>query len=151
MRGRTVADLVKNFPGSAIPGVVDGKVLTETIAMGDWRTLYLHRDRLKKVTVDDVQRVAEHYLKTSNRTVGVFIPTKTADRAEIPPVPDLAEALKDYKGQTAVSQGEAFNPTPANIEKRTVRRTLPGGMKLAMLPKKTRGGTVKALSRNCGW
>jgi para-nitrobenzyl esterase len=31
LRSLPVADLVKNFPGSAIPGVVDGKVLTESI------------------------------------------------------------------------------------------------------------------------
>jgi para-nitrobenzyl esterase len=31
LRGRTVADLVAQFPGAAIPGVVDGDVLTESI------------------------------------------------------------------------------------------------------------------------
>ena len=41
-----------------------------------------------------------------------------------------------------MAQGEAFDPSPANIEARTQRATLPGGMKLALLPKKTRGGTV---------
>jgi zinc protease len=43
-----------------------------------------------------------------------------------------------------VAQGEDFNPTPANIEARVIRKTLPGGMRLALLPKKTRGGTVVA-------
>jgi zinc protease len=43
-----------------------------------------------------------------------------------------------------VAQGEAFDPAPASIEARTIRNTLPGGMKLALLPKKTRGGTVVA-------
>jgi zinc protease len=52
--------------------------------------------------------------------------------------------LKDYRGSGAISQGEDFNPTPANIEARVQRRTLPGGMRLALLPKKTRGGTVVA-------
>jgi zinc protease len=119
-------------------------VLSETAAMGDWRTLYLHRDRLKKVAVADVQRVARQYFKPANRTMGVFIPTPAPDRAEIPAVPDLALALKDYQGQTAVVQGEAFNPTPANIEARTARRNLPGGMKVALLPKKTRASIVHA-------
>ncbi|HMG59520.1 MAG TPA: pitrilysin family protein, partial [Burkholderiales bacterium] len=66
------------------------------------------------------------------------------DRAEIPPVPDLAAALKDYRGSATVALGEDFNPTPAGIEARVIRSTLPGGMKLALLPKKTRGGTVVA-------
>jgi zinc protease len=119
-------------------------VLSEVVAMGDWRFFYLHRDRLRKVTAEEVQRVARQYLKSSNRTVGIFIPTSAPDRAVIPAVPDLQAALKDYKGQTVVSQGEAFDPTPANIEKRVQRRNLPGGMKLAMLPRRTRGNTVVA-------
>ncbi|HEY6862963.1 MAG TPA: pitrilysin family protein [Burkholderiales bacterium] len=118
--------------------------LSEYAAIGDWRMLYLHRDRLRKVTPEDVQRVAAHYLKASNRTVGLFIPTKELDRAEIPAVPDVAAALKDYRGSGAVVQGEAFDPTPANIEARTIRGTLPGGLKLALLPKRTRGHTVVA-------
>src|SRR5262249_28781185 len=80
----------------------------------------------------------------SNRTLGMFIPTPSPERAEIPAVPDLALALKDYRGSAAVAQGENFNPTPANIESRVIRATLPGGMKLALLPKKTRGSTVVA-------
>jgi zinc protease len=37
-----------------------------------------------------------------------------------------------------------FDPTPANIEARVIRRTLSNGIKVALLPKKTRGGTVIA-------
>lgn len=119
-------------------------VLSETVGMGDWRMLYVHRDRLKQVRTADVQGAALHYLKSSNRTVGMFFPTKTPDRAEIPPVPDLAAMLKDYRSTESIAQGEGFNPTPANIEARVIRKTLPGGMQLALLPKKTRGGTVIA-------
>src|SRR5207248_1551530 len=119
-------------------------VLSECVGIGDWRVLFLHRDRLKKVTAAEVQAAATRYLKSANRTLGMFIPTQSPDRAEIPPVPDLAAALKDYRGSAPVAQGEDFNPTPANIEARVIRRTLPGGMKLALLPKKTRGGTVVA-------
>jgi zinc protease len=119
-------------------------VLSECVGMGDWRVLFLHRDRLKKITAADVQAAATRYLKPANRTLGMFIPTQSPDRAEIPAVPDLAAALKDYRGSATVALGEDFNPTPANIEARVIRRTLPGGMKLALLPKKTRGGTVVA-------
>src|SRR5437867_974721 len=118
--------------------------LSEYAGIGDWRVLFLHRDRLKKITAADVQAAATRYLKPANRTLGMFIPTPSPDRAEIPPVPDLAAALKDYRGSAQVAQGEDFNPTPASIEARVIRRTLPGGMKLALLPKKTRGGTVVA-------
>jgi zinc protease len=118
--------------------------LSECAGIGDWRVLFLHRDRLKEITAAEVQAVATRYLKPANRTLGLFLPTASPDRAEIPAVPDLAAALRDYRGSGAVAQGEDFNPTPANIEARVIRRTLPGGMKLALLPKKTRGGTVVA-------
>ena len=86
-----------------------------------------------------MQRVAVEYLKPSNRTVGLFIPTAKPDRSEIPPSPDVAAILKDYKGEAAVAQGEAFDPSPANIESRTTRTKLPNGLQVALLPKKTRG------------
>jgi len=119
-------------------------VLSEYAGIGDWRMLFLHRDRLKQITAAEVQAAALRYLKPANRTLGLFLPTASPERAEIPPVPDVAKAVKDYRGAASVAQGEDFDPSPANIEARVIRRTLPGGMKLAFLPKKTRGGTVVA-------
>jgi len=112
---------------------------------GDWRAFYLVRDEVSKVTPADVTRVAKAYLKSSNRTLGEFIPTAAPDRAEVPATPDDAVRFKDYKGGAAIQQGEAFDPTPQNIEARVIRATLPNGMKLVMFPKKTRGGTVVAI------
>ncbi|MBX7218525.1 MAG: insulinase family protein [Blastocatellia bacterium] len=124
-----------------------GLELSEWIAMGDWRLMFLHRDRLRSVTVDDVQRVARTYLKPSNRTVGSFIPTDQPDRSEIPAAPDVTEMLKGYKGDAAVATGEAFEASPENIDNRTVIPAPVGGLKLALLPKKTRGGAVVAQLR----
>ena len=121
-----------------------GIALSEYIGMGDWRLFFLHRDRLRQVKREDVQRVALQYLKTANRTLGVFVPTPQPDRAEIPAAPDVDALVKDYRGAAAVAAGESFDPTPANIDERTIVRRLPGGMKLALLSKKTRGGTVVA-------
>jgi zinc protease len=120
-----------------------GVMLSEFAAMGDWRLLYLMRDRVKTTTAQDIARVAKAYLKLSNRTLGVFQPTKAPDRAPLPPVPDVAGMLKDYKGSAASEAGEAFVATVDNIEKRTTREDLPGGLKLAFLPKKTKGGQVR--------
>lgn len=117
--------------------------LSTYVGMGDWRLLFITRDRIKEVTAEDVARVAKAYLKPDNRTVGLFIPTDKPDRAEIPPIPDVEAMVKDYKGQQTIAQGEAFDPSPANIEARTTRVTLPNGMKIAMLPKKTRGESVE--------
>jgi len=111
---------------------------------GDWRSFFLDRDEVSKVTVADVTRVAKAYLKSSNRTLGEFIPTDKPDRAEIPATPDDAARFKDYKGGATIQQGETFDPTPQNVEGRVIRATLPNGLKLVMFPKKTRGGTVVA-------
>ena len=51
--------------------------------------------------------------------------------------------VKDYKGDASVAAGESFDPTPENLEARTQRFVLPNGMKVALLPKKTRGETVQ--------
>ena len=120
-------------------------LLSEWASMGDWRLMFLDRDRTEKVTPEDVARVAKTYLKDSNLTVGRFVPVDTApDRAVVRPAPDVSAMLNNYTGRAAVEQGEAFDPTPANIESRTQRVTLPNGLKLVMLPKKTRGATVTA-------
>jgi zinc protease len=121
-----------------------GLQLSEWIGMGDWRLLFLHRDRLRAATAEDVRRVAAKYFKPSNRTVGLFIPTPQPDRAEIPAKPDVVSMLKDYKGSAVVAAGEAFDPSTSNIESRTARSQLPGSLKLSLLPKRTRGNTVVA-------
>jgi len=118
--------------------------LTTYSGMGDWRLLFLTRDRIKAVTTEDVARVANTYLKDDNRTTGLFIPTDKPNRSEIPATPDVDALVKDYKGNAAVAAGEAFDPAPANIESRTTRSELPGGGKYALLPKKTRGESVEA-------
>ena len=124
-----------------------GLQLSEWAGMGDWRLLFLHRDRIKEVSVADVQRVAAYYFKPANRTVGLFIPTAQPDRTEIPAAPDVITLLKDYKGNAAVSVGEAFDPSPENIDARTQRVTVPSGMKLSLIPKETRGDVVSATLR----
>ena len=58
--------------------------LSEWQAMGDWRLLFLYRDRVQKVTRDQVQQAAEKYFIPSNRTIGKFYPEKNPVRAEVP-------------------------------------------------------------------
>ena len=44
---------------------------------GDWRELIRRRDRIAKVTQDDIQRVAKTYLIKSNRTVATLVKPST--------------------------------------------------------------------------
>ena len=122
-----------------------GLFISEYLAQGDWRLIFHDRDLLRKVTPQDVQRVATAYLKTSNQTIGEFFPDPKPDRSEIPAKTDVAAVLKDYKGEVAMAAGEAFDPSPKNIESRLQRYTLPSGMKVSLLEKKTRGASVHAV------
>jgi zinc protease len=119
-----------------------GVALSEYMAAGDWRLLFLYRDRLRQVQVADVQRVAEAYLKPSNRTTGVFIPTTQPDRSPQPSVPDVAALVRDYRSETVLAVGEEFDASPANIDARTQRGTEKNGLQYALLPKQNRGNTV---------
>ena len=141
---RAKATLLKNIELNLNTSDRIGLELSEWASMGDWRMLFIHRDRIKRVDAAQVQRVATAYLKPSNRTLGLFVPTQAPVRAEIPPVPDVVALVKDYKGDTTLSVGEAFDPSVANIESRLTRSTLPSGLKLMLLPKKTRGAAVMA-------
>lgn len=119
-----------------------GMGLSEFQAAGDWRLLFTSRDAIEKVTAADVNRVAAAYLKSSNRTLGRFVPTEKPDRAEIGAAPAVASLVDGYTGRAAVSAGENFDPSPQNIQARTQTFTLGNGLKVSLLPKKTRGETV---------
>ena len=121
-----------------------GVALSEAIGDGDWRLFFLQRDRVRSATLADVQRVASSYFLADNRTLGTFLPTAKPVRAPDPKFVDVAPMVKDYKGDPPVAKGEAFDATPKNIESRIERTKLANGMQLALLPKRTRGGTVNA-------
>ncbi len=124
-----------------------GRFLSEFIGAGDWRLAFIARDRVRGATTGDVDRFAKTYLTESNRTIGLFVPTDKPERADVPPTPDIASVVKDYKGGAAIAQGEAFDSSPANIDKRTIRGELEPGIKLALISKKTRGEVVRATMR----
>ncbi len=117
------------------------QALSSASALGDWRLLFLQRDRIEKVTADDVNRVAKTYFQKHNRTVGVYIPEKEPKRLVIPAAPDLAAQVKDYKGGTVTAGGEVFDPSPANLDAR-LKVVSDGGLKAGFIAKKNRGETV---------
>jgi zinc protease len=141
-----VADLLRNIELAYTNSQGIALQISEWAAAGDWRLMFIHRDRLDKVAPADVQRVAQTYLKPANRTVGVFIPTETPDRSVVATVSDSAirAMTADYRGNPAMVAGEVFDPSPANIESRLMRTALPNGMKVALLSKDNRGDAVTA-------
>ena len=121
-----------------------GLSLSEAIALGDWRLFFLSRDQVRAVSLADVQRVADAYLKPANRTLGVYVPTEQPQRAPAPAKVDVAQEMKAFKPQAAAATVAPFDATPANIDARTQRFEV-GGLKAAVLAKPTRGGTVQAV------
>ena len=118
-----------------------GVTLSDYIAQGDWRLFFLFRDATERVEAADVVAAAQRYLKRDNRTVGIFLPESAPQRAEIPAPRPVEEMLKDFAPHAATEAGERFDPSPQNIDART-KIVRAGDLKIALLPKKTKGGTV---------
>jgi zinc protease len=123
------------------------QALSSASALGDWRLLFIQRDAIAAVTADDVNRVAKTYFQRPNRTVGLYIPEDRPQRLSVPTAPALDVIVKNYRGGTSTAAaGEAFDPSPENLDART-RIVELGGIKAALLPKKNRGETVSLVLR----
>ncbi len=117
------------------------QALSSSASHGDWRLLFIQRDRVAGVTAADVNRVARTYFQRPNRTVGIYIPSRESTRLAVPAAPPIDLVVKDYKGGAVGAAGEAFDPTPANLDAR-IKVVNDGGLKAGLLPKKNRGETV---------
>lgn len=115
--------------------------LSEWASRGDWRLMFLNRDRVESLKLVQIQDSLK-YLKPSNRTVGLFIPTNNLDKAPQAANFDIAAALRDFKARPELAAGEVFDPSISNIQSRTQYSQLASGMKIALTPKKSRGGPV---------
>lgn len=118
-----------------------GVALSEYIAVGDWRLFFVARERAAAVQSPAIAEAAGRYFRRDNRGVAMFVPEDQPQRAEIPPPLTAAEVLKDFKPRATVAAGEVFDPSQANIDKRT-RIVQAGELEFALLPKKTRGESV---------
>ncbi len=117
------------------------QALSSASSHGDWRLLFIERDRIAAVTAADVNRVAKTYFQKANRTVGLYIPARESTRLAVPSAPAIDLVVKDYKGGTVATAGEAFDPSPANLDSR-IQVISETGFKAGLLPKKNRGQTV---------
>ena len=121
--------------------------LSEWIGMGDWRLMFIDRDRMEQVTADKVRSAAAEYLVNDNRTLGLFLPEQNPDRADSIvrlQQSDVDQLVAGYQGRESVAQGEDFDPSHDNIDARTITRQLDNGSTVVYLPKKTRGESVVA-------
>lgn len=120
-----------------------GTYTSEFIGAGDWRLMFIHRDRIEAATLEQVNDVMSRYFIKTNRTVGNFVPTKTPMRIEIPHTEGLEDLVTAYKGKKAMGAGEAFDVAYENIQKRLESGMIPGtNIEYGFIEKDNRGETV---------
>jgi zinc protease len=118
-----------------------GVALSEPASLGDWRMFFVSRERVQKMTAEQIAASAGRYYLRTNRVTGTFIPEESSKRAALPAAPAVTDVLKDFKPAVSNLVAENFEPSQQNIMQRTTLTTA-GGVKLALLPKKNRGETV---------
>ena len=67
----------------------------------------------------EVNAIVTDFIKPTNRSLGRFLPTDAPERAPFLQRVPAEEALKDFKPREAVSAGENFDSSPANLDKRS--------------------------------
>ena len=111
--------------------------------LGDWRAMFVDRERMKAVTLEDVNRVARSYLLADNRTLGHLIPTKAPMRAPEISSPDVAAYLQGFTLNEKGMESSAFDFNTRSLNEKVDFSSTPGGIKAALLPKPVRGDLVK--------
>jgi zinc protease len=120
-----------------------GVVLSEFAAMGDWRLLFLMRDRVKTTTAEDIARVAKAYLKPSNRTLGLFHADQGCRPRALAARARRGGDAQGLQGQRCLGvrrglRGHGRQHREANDPRGASWRPQAGA-----LPKKTKGGQVR--------
>ena len=118
--------------------------LTEIVGAGNYKLGMLYRDNVEKLTVADVQKVADKYFKVNNRTVGVFIPTKDEVRVKNVEFSNeqIASLTDNYKGKALEKDTAPFEASIKNLKANLVEGKLSNGMKYGLIKKEIKGGKV---------
>jgi predicted Zn-dependent peptidase len=75
-RTKARANLIRSLDSNS--GLAEAFAQAES-KTGQWQTVFTDLEELEKVTVNDLQRVANKYLIKTNRTVGVTVNKSTAE------------------------------------------------------------------------
>ncbi|WP_312822340.1 pitrilysin family protein [Epilithonimonas sp.] len=118
--------------------------LTEIVGAGSYKLNFLYRDAVEKLTVADVQRVAEKYFRTNNRTVGVFIPAKDEVRVKNIEYTNeqIASLTDNYKGRALEKEAAPFEASIKNLKANLTEGKLSNGIKYGLIKKDIKGGKV---------
>ncbi len=144
------------------------QVLSEQVALGDWRLLFAQREALALITNDEVRAIASRYVLAANRTSGTYIPVAGQALARAPaPVAalelldapkliaenrllTLALPAKDSK-TAVVGVFEDFSLLPSALPARVQRSQLDvggaPGLHVAVLPRASKDARVVGVLR----
>jgi zinc protease len=140
---RAKANMVKQMDQIMRNSSYLGTFTSEFIGAGDWRLMFIYRDRIESATLEQVNDVMSRYFINTNRTVGNFVPTKTPMRIDIPHTEGLEALVSSYKGKEAMDAGEAFDVSYENIQNRLMSGELnKANIEYAFINKNNRGETV---------
>jgi zinc protease len=97
----------------------------------DWRYLTTYVDRVRALTAEEVQKVAEKYLVPEGRTVGTFVP-KAGSEAPVGPPPKEASARveKPQRGDRPIPLPAPSRTRPAS--RQVTRFTLDNGLSVVV-------------------
>ncbi|KLT70180.1 M16 family metallopeptidase [Flavobacterium sp. ABG] len=143
---RAKAKLIKQIESVKNNTISFAVGLTEIIGAGDYRLGFIYRDAVEKLTKEDIQRVAEKYFKSNNRTIGIFIPSKDEQRLKAVEYTDeqLVALTKDYKGKAIEKEAAPFEASIKNLKQNLVEGKLSNGAKYGLVKKEIKGGKVQA-------
>jgi len=109
--------------------------------VADWRYLTTYMDRIRALTPETVQTVANRYFAADKRTVGHFVPS-LADPSPAPPVREAA-ARVEKPGRDARAIPIPAPSKPAPVDRRITRFTLANG--IAVVVQENPAGSTLAL------
>jgi zinc protease len=112
---------------------------------GDWRSLFVSRDRYRTITLEDVNRAARTYLLRDNRTFGHLIPTSAPQRAPAPKFADVASFMQGAQLKEQTDTVASFDYDPLSLGQRVIRSVTPGGIRLSVAEKAVRADYVNLL------
>ena len=102
--------------------------LGEAVASADWKWFVRYVETMKRVTPEDVQRVAATYLIPDHATVGWFVPSKADEKK-----PQKAAGTGGSTESSASSGTSATGPAHETFAQRTLHRVLGSGITLDVL------------------
>ncbi|RMZ58172.1 insulinase family protein [Chryseobacterium nematophagum] len=146
---RAKAKLIKDIENEKNNTINFAINLTEIVGAGNYKLGFLYRDNVEKLTLEDINRVAQKYFKTNNRTLGVFRPSSNEERVFPAEFREnqIADLVKGYKGKALEKEPAPFEASIANLKKNLTEGKLSNGMKYGLINKELKGEKVQGSFR----